>query len=197
MKKLLVIAAMAVIGSVVANAQIGESSSKKIETTYTTTTTTVNVEKAPFKGYKGMVDFVYGVGVGDVVNGSRIGFSTVHGYQFNPYIYVGGGLQFNYYYDAEEFALPIFANARVTWPFSRMAALYFDYRIGYTVGDALAGFYMSPAVGIRVGRKSAFNFSIGYEYQGCRVYYYDYYYGYSYSGTGNAGAVTFRIGVDF
>lgn len=195
MKKLLVIAAMAVIGSVVANAQIGESSSKKIETTYTTTTTTVNVEKAPFKGYKGMVDFVYGVGVGDVVNSSRIGFSTVHGYQFNPYIYVGGGLQFNYYYDAEEFALPIFANARVTWPFSRMAALYFDYRIGYTVGDDIAGFYMSPAVGIRVGRKSAFNFSIGYEYQGCEVYYYNYYY--DYTDTGNAGAVTFRIGIDF
>lgn len=195
MKKLLVMAAMTIMGSVVASAQIGESKSKKIETTYTTTTTTINVDKAPFKGYKGMVDFVYGAGVGDLEGIGRFGLSTVHGYQINPYIFVGGGLQFNYYYDAEEFAMPIFADARATWPFSKIAALYFDYRIGYTAGDAISGFYMSPSVGIRVGRKSAFNFSIGYEYQGCDVYYEGYYY--DYYGTGNAGAVTFRIGYDF
>ena len=196
MKKLLLMTAMVIMGSLAANAQIGESQRKKIETTYTTTTTTINVDKAPFKGYKGMFDLTYGVGVGDVES-SRLGISTVHGYQINPYIYVGAGLGVNYYLDDDLFNVPIFADARLTWPVSRAAALFFDYRIGYSAGD-VEGFYMAPSFGIRLGRKSAFNFSIGYEYQGCDVIYYDsYYYDDYYYGSGNAGAFTIRLGIDF
>ena len=191
MKKLLVMATLAIMGSVVANAQIGESKSKRIETT---NTTTVNVDKVPFKGYKGMVDFAYGVGVNNLYNGSRISISTTHGYQINPYIFVGAGLQLNYHYDDSDLAVPIFANARASLPLSRNVALYFDYRIGCSIGLG-SGFYTSPAIGIRAGRKSAFNFSIGYEYQGCDVYYYIY--NYSFYGRGNAGAITFRLGMDF
>lgn len=198
MKKLMLMAVMALGVSVAANAQIGESKSKKIETTYTTTTTTMNVEQAPFKGYKGMFDLGYGIGVGDVES-SRIGFSTVHGYQFNPYLFVGAGFGVNYFYDDECVNIPIFADARGTLPLKDNVALFLDFRLGYSAVD-VEGFYLSPSVGVRVGRKSAVTFSLGYEYQGCDAIYYDYdsYWGYNYYyGTGNAGAVTFRIGFDW
>ena len=47
------------------------------------------------KGYKGFVDFAY---IGDVsdYNASKIELSTTHGYQFNNYFFVGGGVAFNY-----------------------------------------------------------------------------------------------------
>lgn len=202
MKKLLVMAAMAIMVSTAANAQIGESQSKKIQTTYTTTTTTTTLEKSPAKGYSGMLDFTYGVGVGDAES-SRVGLSTVHGYQINPYIFVGGGLAVNYFYDDELVNIPFFADARATLPLGTSpVALYFDYRIGYAAGD-VSGFYMSPSVGVRFGRNAAFTLSIGYEMQNCDITYYDgyyyrgdYYYN-SYTDTGNAGAINFRLGIEW
>lgn len=193
MKKLMLMAVMALGVSVAANAQIGESKSKRIETTYTTTTTTMNVDKAPFKGYKGMFDLCYGIGVGDLES-SRFGITTVQGYQFNPYLFVGAGLGVNYYYDDDGVNIPIFADARGTLPLNNSVALFFDFRLGYSVVD-IEGFYMSPSIGVRAGRKSAVTLSLGYEYQSCDVWYYD---GYSsWYGTGNAGAVTFRVGFDW
>ena len=60
------------------------------------------------KGYKGFVDFAY---IGDVsdYNASKIELSTTHGYQFNNYFFVGGGVAFNYYTDADLYAAPIYA----------------------------------------------------------------------------------------
>lgn len=193
MKKLILMAVMALGVSVAANAQIGESKSKKIETTYTTTTTTMNVDKAPFKGYKGMLDLTYGVGVGDLES-SRFGVTTVQGYQFNPYLFLGLGVGLNYWFDAETVSIPIFVDTRATLPLSQSAALFFDFRLGYSPID-IEGFHMSPSIGVRLGRKSAFTFSLGYEYQGCDVYYEGYYY--DYYGRGNAGAFNIRLGFDW
>ena len=66
------------------------------------------------KGYKGFVDFAY---IGDVsdYNASKIELSTSHGYQFNNYFFVGGGVALNYYTDADLIAAPIYANFRVNF----------------------------------------------------------------------------------
>lgn len=109
MKRLLTVIAMAFFVSVAAMAQIGESKSKKIETTYTTTTTTVKVKKSPSRGYSGMLEFDLNLGISD--DASRIGFTTVHGYQINPYLFAGAGFSLKYWPGYETISLPIFADA--------------------------------------------------------------------------------------
>lgn len=157
MKRLLTMAAMAIFVSVAAMAQIGESSSKKIETTYTTTTTTVTVQKYPSKGYSGMFEANFGYG-----SDLAFGFSTVHGYQFNPYVFVGAGIGLNVLYD-NGVDLPIFADVRGSVPFGTSPVSFFgDVRLGYgAVEDEL---YFSPSIGLRFGRSKAATIALGYEF---------------------------------
>ena len=149
------------------------------------------------KGYRGIIDFGYGIGVGDVAEG-RLEIATTHGYQFNQYMFVGVGVGLNYFHDSECLNVPIFADLRGTLPINNTKiAPYVDMRIGYSVAD-IEGFYFNPSVGVRfgVGKDAGISFGIGYELQNCDVlYYYDY--DYYYVDTGNAGAVTLRLGFDF
>lgn len=151
---------------------------------------------APYDGYKGMLDFNYALGVGEhSIN--RFGASTVHGYQINRYVFTGVGVGLNYYYGSESLGLPIFADARFYVPFADNAAFYLDCRIGYSILDE-EGLYMSPSLGIRFGRGAAMNLSVGYEFQHCDLIYC----GHLSDGTflyekDNAGAITFRLGIDF
>ena len=149
---------MAIFVSVAAMAQIGESSSKKIETTYTTTTTTVTVQKYPSKGYSGMLEFNIGGG-----SDLALGFATVHGYQFNPYVFVGAGIGLNgcLYYGGVD--VPIFADVRGSVPFGTSPVSFFgDLRLGYgAVEDEL---YFSPSIGLRFGRSKAATIALGYEF---------------------------------
>ena len=149
-------------------------------------------------GYRGIIDFGYGVGVGDVAEG-RVEIATTHGYQFNKYLFAGIGVGLNYFHDSELFNVPIFADLRGTLPISNTKiAPYVDMRIGYSVAD-VEGFYFNPSVGVRfgVGKDAGISFGIGYELQNCDVIYYGGSYDYYYVETGNAGAVTFRLGFDF
>lgn len=155
-----------------------------------------NIRSNSYAGYRGMLDVNYALGVGEhSIN--RFGVSTIHGYDFNRYIFTGIGVGFNYFYDSESFNLPIFANARFLVPFEDNAALFLDCRIGYSLLDA-DGLYLSPALGLRFGRKTAITFSIGYDFQ----HYDAIYCGHLSNGTfiyekDNAGAITFRLGIDF
>lgn len=161
MKRLLTVIAMAFFMTIAAMAQIGESKSKRIETTYTTTTTTVNVEKSPSRGYSGILELDLNVGISDYA--SRFGFTTVHGYQINPYLFAGAGFSLKYWFDYETVSLPIFADIRATVPFgSSPIAFLGDFRLGYSAYD-IYGLYFSPSVGIRIGRNKAATFALGYE----------------------------------
>jgi len=147
-------------------------------------------------GYKGYVDLGYGIGVGDFDEG-RIEFSTTHGYQILPYLYTGVGVGFNYFHGAESYNIPIFADFRGSYPVpdSRLAP-FIDMRLGYSAGD-IDGFYFSPSVGIRIAtsEKCGLNIGLGYEMQKCDVYYlWDYG---VIEDTGNAGALTIKLGLDF
>lgn len=161
MKRLLTVIAMAFFMTIAAMAQIGESKSKRIETTYTTTTTTVNVEKSPSRGYSGILELDLNVGISDYA--SRLGLTTVHGYQINPYLFAGAGFSLKYWFDYETVSLPIFADIRATVPFgSSPIAFLGDFRLGYSAYD-IYGVYLSPSVGIRIGRNKAATFALGYE----------------------------------
>lgn len=148
-------------------------------------------------GYKGFVDFGYTFGTGDY-GYDRIEFSTSHGYQFNPYFYLGVGAGLNYFTSPEICSVPIFANARLTLPINRTINPFFDLKTGYTVSRDVKGFYLSPSVGARfdIGNDKAINLSAGYTYQNAEYAYYGYYSG-LYSKRQNCGGVTLKLGLEF
>jgi hypothetical protein len=116
-------------------------------------------------GYKGFVEAGYTVGIDDN-NFGRVEVSTSHGYQFNPYFFLGVGLALSYYTEPEKSAMPIFADARVNFLKGKFVP-FAGVKIGYTTSDAVKGFYFAPSVGVKMmlSRHSALNFSLGYVYQ--------------------------------
>lgn len=130
------------------------------------------------KGYKGFVDLAC---IGDVsdYDASKIELSTSHGYQFNNYFFVGGGVALNYYADADLVAAPIYANFRANFINKRITP-FADVKTGYSVGD-IEGAYASIGVGVRFSLKGkkALNLALVYNYQ---EYSTDSDYSYSYGG---------------
>lgn len=149
-------------------------------------------------GYRGFVDLGYSIGVGDY-DVDRLEFSTSHGYQFNPFFYLGAGAALNYYYDSEIASVPLFVNPRLTLPTGGPVSPFLDLKIGYTVSEYVEGFYFSPSIGARFDLKNsnAINFSLGYTMQNVEADYYNYYGQYSYSDNVNMGAITLKLGFEF
>lgn len=154
------------------------------------------------EGYRGMFDLGYSLSV-DVAQLNRIEFSTSHGYQFNPYLFlgVGGGLSFFYDGDVEStVSFPIFINPRIDFNTGKVSP-FIDLKGGYTFGEYVKGLYISPSIGARiaVSDKAAVNFSMGYTLQQIEVVEYGggYYDDYYYKTHPNIGAITLKIGFDF
>lgn len=148
-------------------------------------------------GYRGFVEAGYTLGTGDN-SADRIALFTSHGYQMNPYVFVGAGAGVNYYYDGEMWSVPIFADARGTLPLDGSFTPFLDIKIGYSAVD-VSGFYFAPSVGCKYGK---FTFSIGYELQNIGEQTVSVYVpGYgttSYKNDGgSAGGFAFRVGLEF
>ena len=135
-------------------------------------------------GYKGFIDLGYTIGVG-FWSIDRLELSTSHGYQFNPYLYVGGGVAANYYFDAESFGLPFFAHVRGNILNNKISP-YVDFRIGYSPLEDVRGFYMAPSIGCKI---YSFNVSLGYVVQKVTDDYYDI--------TVSCGGFSFKVGYEF
>ena len=115
----------------------------------------VNPARSTTRGYKGFVD----IGTGFSVNGEQnniFSFHTSHGYQFNPYLYLGGGVGFNFYTypNVTEVWLPIFVDFRVNFLNKRFTP-YFDLKIGTNLNPSFGVSYI-------VGKRVALNFGVGY-----------------------------------
>ncbi len=147
------------------------------------------------KGYRGFGEVGYHYAVTDQ-GYDCLSVSTVHGYQFNPYLYLGGGfsIQPHIYvedsYDDSYFEMAYFVDLNVGLG-SRIAP-FFDFRLGYTAGD-FSGLYLAPSIGARFLR---FNLSVGYELEsfatfntGNKSYYMD--------ESINTGALMFNFAVDW
>lgn len=135
------------------------------------------------RGYRGFVDgsLVCGNLETDGLDFSRtnIGIMTAHGFQFNPHIFLGGGLGFRfnaggddiYWLDSDETVeaynvyLPIFAAFRYDI-MDKKVSPFLEYRLGgYASLSAdeycsLGGIYMNMNFGVRIKR---LNISCGYE----------------------------------
>lgn len=155
--------------------------------------------------YRGFVDASFLVGNDGVYkdfNTTGGGISTSHGYQLNPYIFLGGGVAYHYYnsdYFDGHSAVPVFANFRVNMNSNKISP-FFDAKVGYSAGD-FEGVYASPSFGVRIGLKEnlGINFSVGYTAQGFKYEDYDIIGRYHISTTEKSfiHSLTISVGLDF
>ncbi len=148
-------------------------------------------------GYRGFADIGGGFGVGE--NGDGVfSISTSHGYQFNPYFFLGGGVGIDAHIGWGGVCLPIFADARWYFFEKGRSALFIGTKLGYSILD---GLYFNPTFGVSIGlnRKLAINVTFGYSLQQAEFWYYEYYdheY-YDWEERGFAGCFMLKAGFEF
>ena len=119
------------------------------------------------KGFRSILEGGFSFGTGDVQENRPL-VNISFGYQFNPYIYVGGGVGTAYFLDSEVVAIPIFANFRSDFINYKISP-FVDVKGGYSPYDA-KGAYATVALGCRFNK---FSLSFGYElFQNEYEYYY-------------------------
>ena len=124
--------------------------------------------------YRGFVDAGYDVGIG-YFEMSHFSITTSHGYQFNPYIFLGAGTAFHFMkgyktpgmniaLDERESKvdIPVFANARVNF-MKKKVTPFIDGKVGTYVTNN-GGMYWNLSAGCRIAtnQKQAVNISVGY-----------------------------------
>lgn len=125
-------------------------------------------------GYHGFADFGYTIGFGDYKLG-RFELSSTHGYQINPYLFIGAGLGIQLMSEYEtpgmdipldyrDFLVdvPIYANVRLT-VIDGPISPFIDGKCGYYLTHHGA-LYLNASVGCRFSTwgKQAVNVYIGY-----------------------------------
>ncbi len=131
--------------------------------------------KGPQKGYRGFFDLEFYKSI-DAQSRDHFGFSTAHGYQLKPYLFVGAGagmkishkqhFKDNFWQKADFYMFPVFADVRLDLLKNRYSP-YLDFRVGYTLGNKAYGFMFNPTIGCRIGLTDALaiNASLGYSMQ--------------------------------
>lgn len=175
----------------------------------------VNAQNVSSKCYRGFADVAYSMGVGDYEFG-RVEINTSHGYQFNPYFYLGAGVGFHFMskYETDgmdipldvrdsKVDIPIFADARANITKGKIAP-FVDMRAGAYVTNG-GGIYLAPSAGVRIAinKRQAVNISVGYSYENLQFQTFDrfvsrYNMDYYRSDTNyDTEAVTFKVGFEF
>lgn len=124
--------------------------------------------------YRGFVDGGYTIGIGDYDFG-RFEINTSHGYQINPFIFVGGGLGLHFMPEYKtngmdipldqreaKVDIPVFANLRANFNKGKITP-FIDGKAGTYITNN-GGLYLNLSAGCRfaVNEKQAVNISIGY-----------------------------------
>lgn len=149
-----------------------------------------NAKNGLLKGYKGIAEIAYQMGVGDI-KADNFKFNFINGYQFNPYFSLGLGVGLRIY-DNQNFgnrnninpiiAFPIFADFKINFIDNKISP-YISVSPGYShalthKGDFdKIGFLFGVHVGIsmKTNYKSAFNIGFGFERQRATIFYYEIY----------------------
>ena len=181
--------------------------------------------RQPERGYRGFVDWTNRIYHGSSLNGSRTfyspGISTSHGYQFNPWLFAGAGIDYSlddtgywekrHNYSIDNYFLSVFGHVRTDLQLGRFTP-FADLRLGWNA-DSNGTVYFSPSIGYRFnwGRKTGINVGLGYTLDSYRYQNYiqiqapasGYPQGLTiFVPTGefnnwNRSSFTFRIGIDF
>ncbi len=136
----------------------------------------VNAQNVSGKCYRGFADLGYTIGLGDYEMG-RVEVNTSHGYQFNPYIYLGAGLGFHFMPEYKtpgmsialderdsSVEIPFFANFRANFTKTKVSP-FADAKVGSYITNG-SGLYASISAGCRIATtsKQGVNISVGYTY---------------------------------
>ena len=179
----------------------------------------------PERGYRGFAEWTNRIYhksyAGDSNTYYNPGVATSHGYQFNPWIFAGAGVDYSledtgqhyhkdhlrrHSYHLDSYFLAIFGQIRTDLLFGKFTP-FADIRLGWNASSS-GTVYFSPSIGYRFnwGRKAGLNVGVGYTLDGFRYERYkmvttDYgyqtsiptgeYYNYALS------SFSFRIGIDF
>ena len=113
--------------------------------------------------YRGFIDAGYSIGVGDYEFG-RFEVNTSHGYQFNPYFFLGAGagLHFMSSYETKDMDIPVFANIRCNFSKKKVSP-FVDVKGGTYVTNN-GGLYVNASAGCRfaINEKQAVSLAVGY-----------------------------------
>ena len=124
--------------------------------------------------YRGFVDGGYTIGIGDYDFG-RFEINTSHGYQINPFFYVGGGLGLHFMPEYKtkgmdipldqregKVDIPLFANLRANVSKGKIVP-FIDGKAGTYVTNN-GGLYLNLSAGCRIAinEKQAVNILVGY-----------------------------------
>ena len=135
---------------------------------------TIQAQQFQSKCYRGNVDAGYSIGIGDYDFG-RVEINTSHGYQFNPYFFLGAGtgVHFMSSYKTEgmdvaldqresQVDIPVFANIRCNILDKKLSP-FIDVKGGTFVTNN-GGLYVSASIGCRytINESYAVNLSLGY-----------------------------------
>ena len=138
------------------------------------TVISVNAQNTSKNCYRGYIDAGYSFGVGDYEFG-RFEINTSHGYQFNPYFFlgVGTGLHFMSSYETSGMEIPldireskvdvpIFVNIRCNFSKKKVSP-FVDAKGGLFVTNS-GGLYVNASAGCRLSlnEKQAISIAIGY-----------------------------------
>ena len=133
-----------------------------------------NAQNTAKNCYRGYVDAGYSVGIGDYDFG-RFEVNTSHGYQINPYLFIGAGtgLHFMASYKTKDMDIPldvrdskvdipVFANIRCNF-LKKKVSPFVDVKGGTYVTNS-GGLYVNASAGCRfsINEKQAINLSVGY-----------------------------------
>lgn len=133
-----------------------------------------NAQNTAKNCYRGYVDAGYSVGIGDYDLG-RFEINTSHGYQFNPYLFIGAGtgLHFMSSYETKgmeipldvrdsKVDIPIFANVRCNF-LKKKVSPFVDVKGGTYVTNG-GSLYVNASAGCRISinEKQAVSISVGY-----------------------------------
>lgn len=137
-------------------------------------TISVSAQNVVKNCYRGFVDLGYAIGTGDYDFG-RFEVNTSHGYQINPYVFigVGVGLHFASSYETPDMNIaldtrdskvdiPVFANAHFNI-LKKKVTPFIDIKGGTYVNNG-GGLYVSASVGCRIAinKKQGINIGVGY-----------------------------------
>ncbi len=126
--------------------------------------------RPPERGFRGFAEWSTSIfhsyyGAKKLTN-CYTGVSIVFGYQCNPWLFAGAGLNMEYSPKRGDTYYSLYADGRADLKLGKLTP-FVDLRVGYnmTHGD---GIYLSPSLGYRFswGRKVGANISVGYTLTG-------------------------------
>ncbi len=165
--------------------------------------------------YRGFADAGYTFGIGDYDFG-RFEINTSHGYQINPYIFLGAGvgLHFMSKYETPNMTIaldtreskvdiPLFANARVNFMRNKFCP-FIDIKGGTYVTNS-GGLYVNASAGLRIAtnEKQAVNISVGYTVEKLEFETFDSFKGYTSMAYNRSGrlltteGIALKVGYEF